>query len=254
MPATGGKPFTHILKPAGTGGFETLPIIEWMSLSLGREAGFEAPNFALVPMPDDMMPALVVERFDIRITPEDERLVALEDFCSLLDLTASDKYRGTIERAGRALRALSTRPDDDTQTLLRRGLFAWLVADGDMHLKNLAVLKTALPGERMFLSVRMAPLYDAVTTVVFPGLQNDRMAMKLNGKDDNLKSADFHRAAATLGIKASDAEEMIMRTVERMRKAVDIVALPEGLGRERRIDELIGRMLDTCRKRLAQFI
>ena len=254
VPATGGKPFTHILKPAGTGGFETLPIIEWMSLSLGREAGFEAPNFALVPMPHDMMPALVVERFDIRISPEDERLVALEDFCSLLDLTASDKYRGTIERAGRALRALSTRPDDDTQTLLRRGLFAWLVADGDMHLKNLAVLKTALPGERMFLSVRMAPLYDAVTTVVFPGLQNDRMAMKLNGKDDNLRSADFHRAAATLGIKASDAEEMIMRTVERLRKAVDIVALPEGLGRERRVDELIGRMLDTCRKRLAQFI
>ena len=33
-------------------------------------------------------------------------------------------------------------------------------ADGDMHLKNLALLKVAEPGSRRFESVRLAPLYD----------------------------------------------------------------------------------------------
>ena len=37
-PATG-RPFTHILKPAGPSGFEALPVIEWMALALGRAVG-----------------------------------------------------------------------------------------------------------------------------------------------------------------------------------------------------------------------
>ena len=29
------QPFTHILKPAGTAGFDMLPIVEWLCLELG---------------------------------------------------------------------------------------------------------------------------------------------------------------------------------------------------------------------------
>lgn len=247
------KPFTHILKPAGTSGFEALPIVEWMSLTLGRAAGFDVPEFALVPMPEDMMPALLVERFDIRTSPEDERLLALEDFCSLLDLTAADKYRGTVEQAGRALRGLSTSPEEDVLTLLKRSLFAWLIADGDMHLKNLAVLKTAVPGNRTFGSLRMAPLYDAVTTVVFPGLKHDRMAMKLNGKDDRLKLNDFLRTAATLGLRVTDAEEAISSLTDRLSHAVEDASVPEGLSVGKKVEETIIRMIDTCRSRIDAF-
>ena len=85
------QPFTHILKPAGTAGFETLPVVEWLCLQLGRAAGFEVPSAALVEMPDGMPPALVVERFDIRRGPDDRRMIALEDFCSILDLPTSAK-------------------------------------------------------------------------------------------------------------------------------------------------------------------
>lgn len=253
VPATD-RPFTHILKPAGTGGFEALPIVEWMSLTLGREAGFKVPEFALVRMPEGMMPALLVERFDIRTSRDDDRLLALEDFCSLLDLTAADKYRGTIEQAGRALRGLSTAPEDDVMTLFKRGLFAWLIADGDMHLKNLAVLKTAFPGDRAFASVRMAPLYDAVTTVVFPGLQHDRMAMKLNGKDDRLKLSDFRRTAATLGLRPSETETAIASLVDRLSQAAGSASLPAELEIGKREEEAIARMVEICRNRIGALI
>lgn len=253
LAAATNKPFTHILKPAGTSGFEALPIVEWMSLTLGRAAGFNVPEFGLVPMPEDMMPALLVERFDIRTSPEDERLLALEDFCSLLDLTAADKYRGTVEQAGRALRGLSTSPEEDVLILLKRSLFAWLIADGDMHLKNLAVLKTASPDARAFDSVRMAPLYDAVTTIVFPGLKHDRMAMKLNGKDDRLKLNDFLRSAATLGLRVTDAEEAIFSLTDRLSQAVAAACLPAGLSVSEKVEETMIRMIDTCRSRIDAF-
>ncbi len=219
-------PFTHILKPAGTAGFEMLPIVEWLCLELGRAAGFTAPDLALTAMPDGMAPALVVERFDIRQGPDDQRRIALEDFCSVLDLPASAKYDGTIERMARGLRPLSTDPAADLDILFRRAVFAWLIADGDMHLKNLALLKIAEPDAKTFTSVRFAPLYDAVTTRVFPGLGGDRMALKLNGKDDRLTRRDFMMLARTIGLPQSDAEAAITRLTDSLAQAVETVRLP----------------------------
>ena len=219
-------PFTHILKPAGTAGFEMLPIVEWLCLELGRAAGFAAPDVALTAMPDGMAPALIVERFDIRLEPDDQRRIALEDFCSILDLPASAKYDGTIERMARGLRPLSTNPAADLDILFRRAVFAWLIADGDMHLKNLALLKIAEPNAKAFTSVRFAPLYDAVTTRVFPGLGGDRMALKLGGKDDRLTRRDFMTLARTIGLPQGDAERAIAELTGSLAQAVGTVRLP----------------------------
>jgi serine/threonine-protein kinase HipA len=220
------QPFTHILKPAGTAGFEMLPIVEWLCLELARAAGFDTPDAALIEMPDGMPPALVVERFDVRRGVEDRRRLAMEDFCSILDLPISAKYDGTIERMARALRPLSTDPAADLDTLFRRAVFAWLIADGDMHLKNLAVLKIAEAGAKSFTSVRFAPLYDAVTTRVFPGLGSDRMALKLNGKDDRLTRQDFLSLARTIGLPVGEAEEGLGELAARLAERAKALRLP----------------------------
>lgn len=248
-----GTPFTHILKPAGTSGFESLPVIEWMSLMLGKAIGFEVPSVALVTMPSKMRPALLVERFDIRNSDSDRRRFALEDLCSVLNLPSEAKYDGTIERVVRAVRSLSTSPDEDVQLVFRRALFAWLIADGDMHLKNMAMLKIAEPTETRFSSVRIAPLYDAVTTRVFPRLERDRMALKLNGKDDHLRRADFHMLASTAGIRASDADQIIDSTIELLKDAVDQVTVPRSFILDQEAAVMVARMLEICRERLNSF-
>lgn len=224
------QPFTHILKPAGTAGFDMLPIVEWLCLELGRAAGFETSDAALIAMPDGMPPSLVVERFDIRRGPHDQRRLAMEDFCSLLDLPTSAKYDGTIERMARALRPLSTDPTADLNILFRRAVFAWLIADGDMHLKNLAVLKAADVGAKTFTTVRFAPLYDAVTTRVFPGLAGDRMALKLNGKDDRLTRHDFLSLARTIGLTVEDAEAALEALTTRITERLVTLQLPAFAG------------------------
>ena len=246
------RPFTHILKPAGSAGFEALPVVEWLALELARKVGFDVPAHALVRMPEDLPLALIVERFDIRRSPSDQQLYCLEDFSSLLGVSAVAKYRSTIERAGRALRSASTDPDADLLALFRRALFAWLIADGDMHLKNLAVLRIALPGDRQFRSVRVTPVYDTVTTRVFPKLAHDRMALKLNGKDDNLHASDFKILARTMGLRASDADEAISAMREGLQSAVKIfrplaTAVVGERGREaiQRVLEIVMNRCDT---------
>lgn len=248
-----GLPFTHILKPAGAGGFEALPLVEWIGLSLARAIGLPAPDAALVCMPGGMAPALLVERFDIRNGAADRRLLAMEDMCSVLDLEPKDKYTGTIERVARALRALSSEPEGDLLILLRRVLFAWLIADGDMHLKNMGMLKTAQEGETAFRAVRLAPVYDSLTTRVFPGLEHDRMALKLNGKDERLRRADFVAFSAIAGLRASVANAMIDEVLQRMRSALAAITLPKLPSYGPLAEAAVNRTLEICRERIASF-
>jgi len=252
LPSTG-NPFTHIFKPAGTSGFEALPVVEWLCLTLGRACGFDVPTIALINMPDQLPPALVVERFDIREGGNDTRMLALEDFCSVLELSTQAKYDGTIDRVARQVRPLSTAPDEDITTIIRRALFAWLIADGDMHLKNMALLKVAEPGEERFDSVRIAPMYDSVTTRVFPNLTHDRMALKLNGKDEKLRRADFKTVATRAKLKAVTADQIIDGLIVAMTNAVDTVSLPVLAQYGPNGQALADRVLDIVRSRLAGF-
>ena len=109
----------------------------------------------------------------------------------------------------RGLRSLSTEPVSDLNILFRGGVFACLIADGDMHLKNLALLKIAQADAKGLTSVRFAALYDAVITRVSPGLGRGRMALKPNSKDDRLTRQDFLALARTIGVSAGDAETAI---------------------------------------------
>ncbi|MBI1958478.1 MAG: type II toxin-antitoxin system HipA family toxin [Candidatus Rokubacteria bacterium] len=248
-----GRPFTHILKPAGPSGFEALPVIEWMALALGRAVGFAPPPAALVAMPDHMPPALLVERFDLRESPEDRRLIALEDFCSVLGLPTPAKYDGTIERVAKAVRQLSTAPDEDVLIVIKRALFAWLIADGDMHLKNIALLKIGDPGDAHFRSVRIAPLYDTVTTRIFPRLAQDRMALKLNGRDDWLRRADFRALATTAGATAADGDAAITEMIQRMGEAAGAIALPELPEPGPDAAAMAAKMIEITRARIESF-
>ena len=246
-----GRSVAGVLVDAGTAGFEMLPVVEWLCLELGRAAGFNVPDVALTAMPDGMAPALIVERFDIRRGPEDRRRLALEDFCSVLDLPASAKYDGTIERMARGLRPLSTHPTADLEILFRRAVFAWLIADGDMHLKNLALLKIADADAKSFTSVRFAPLYDAVTTRVFPGLAGDRMALKLNGKDDRLTRGDFLTLARTIGVPQGVAEAAIAEVTTNLTNAVVTVRLPGFAAKSEAASAVQGQIMGLVRARCA---
>jgi serine/threonine-protein kinase HipA len=251
-PSTG-KPFTHILKPAGTSGYDAVPIVEWLDMALGRAADFAAPATALVNMPDGMPPALVVERFDIREGLDDKRMLALEDLCSVLELSTQDKYKGTMERVARAVRPLSTAPEEDLLIVLKRALFSWLVADGDMHLKNMALLKIAESGEQKFRSVRMAPLYDAVTTRVFPRHKHDHLALKLNGKDDRLRRADFRTFAGTVGLKTGDADAAMDEMLGLLTEAIGRITLPQALQYGAEGEKMAQQLVDICRSRIETF-
>ena len=79
------------------------------------------------------------------------------------------------------------------------------------------------------------------------------MALKLNGKGDRLRRADFRALAGTAGLKAGEAEAAIDDMIGRMSEAVDRLTFPElpNYGPEGAF--LAARMFDIIRSRLTSF-
>lgn len=131
-----------------------------------------------------------------------------------------------IWRNDREGRPVSTDPASGINILFHRALFAWQIANSDMHLKNLAVLNIAEADAKAFTRARFAPLYDALTTRVFPSLEGERMALKLNSKDDRLTRQDFYTLACTIGVSAGDSEAGIADCTARVADRSQGVQLP----------------------------
>ena len=145
----------------------------------------------------------------------------MEDMASVRGVAPSEKYEGSIEQVARALRGVSSDAQADVAALLGRAVFAWLTGDGDFHLKNMAVLRVAPDGAENFTSVRFAPTYDAVTTRVFPGLEDDHLALSLAGKRNRLSSDDFVRAGVTMGLSAESARNIVESLCGRLSTHLD---------------------------------
>jgi serine/threonine-protein kinase HipA len=99
----------------------------------------------------------------------------------------------------------------------------------------------------------MAPLYDAAARRVFPKLKHDHLALKLNGKDENLRRADFRALAATAGLRAADADAAIDDMVKSLGDAVETIALPKAVEFTEEATKIVAEVLDICRARTAGY-
>jgi len=133
-------------------------------MSAARAAGIETPPFWL----SEDGGLFVVERFDLR----DGAVLGFEDMAVLMNKASARKYEGSYENVAKAVRLYCSEadPSRDLGRLFEYIAFTVMVRNGDGHLKNFGLLYEH-PGNRQ--SVRLAPLYDVVTTSLY-GMTNPR--------------------------------------------------------------------------------
>jgi serine/threonine-protein kinase HipA len=173
----GGAPSTHIIKP-DQGGYEDLVLNEAFCLRVAKRVGLDAASAEIVRFGE--IDTLMVERFD-RSIAGDGRIVRLhqEDMGQALGILPEAKYENeggpSLAQMFELLRGIGTARD--LTSLATAVLINFLVGNSDAHGKNFALLY-AVTG-----SVRLAPLYDIVSTAVYPELTT-RLAMSIAGEDD----------------------------------------------------------------------
>lgn len=189
---TGATPTTHILKlPIGGNpqGIDLSTSVENEWLCAQITAGFGLPVAPCRMAKFGDQPALVVERFDRRLSADGQWFMRLpqEDFCQATATPANFKYESDggpgMERIMELLRG-SDRAADDRRNFMRTQLVFWLLAAIDGHAKNFSIF--LLAGG----AYRLTPRYDILSAhpMLGPGRgqlspHKVRMAMAVRGKN-----------------------------------------------------------------------
>ncbi len=223
----GSAPSTHILKPA-IDRFEGVVFNEALSMELAGAIGLLTAPVETRTV--EGMTFLLVERYDRvhRQTPGDEPVVERvhqEDFCQAQGIVPETKYQKeggpSLKDCFNLLRAVSSAPVIDLARLLDGVIFNYLVGNNDAHGKNFSlVYPGAGTGD---LQVRLAPLYDVVSTIYYPELSPE-MAMKIGGEysSERVTSRNFEKLAEEAGL----AKPLVRRRVVELVDAI-LTILPK---------------------------
>ena len=89
----------------------------------------------------------------------------------------------------------------ETAKYLRLVAFSYLVANGDLHAKNVSLRNSADDGR-----VELTPAYDLLSTLPY-GDRN--MALSFDGRDDNLKRAQIASFGERFGVRSASTTAML---------------------------------------------
>lgn len=143
---------------------------------------------------------LLVRRYDRDPEAQPDGRLHQEDFCQALGVRPDEKYEGEggpgVAACGGLLRRASSAPARDLATFIDALFFNFLIGNNDAHGKNYALL---LDGPS---AVRVAPLYDLLSTAVFEGTRR-KLAMKYGGENrpEYLRRRHLDRLAEDLGVR-----------------------------------------------------
>jgi serine/threonine-protein kinase HipA len=176
----GGAPSNCLLKPEHQH-FEGLAANEAFCMRVAAAAGNEAATTELLEL--DGIRCLYSERFDRTVDADGTTIrIHQEDMCQALGLLPTQKYEAEGGPSVTSVIALLRRQPNrrvalDVNAFVRALLTNFLLGNSDAHGKNYALLYDPEQG------VRLAPLYDVVSTAVYESL-TPRLAMAIGGEDD----------------------------------------------------------------------
>jgi len=220
----GDAPSTWILKPDGQ---HPMAANEATCLRLAAECGLDVPESELFDIAG--LPVYAIRRYDRRNSSEGglPLRVHQEDGCQATGTPPGLKYE---EQGGPALRDLAAvlrnfGDPRDVTALLRRTTFNMAVGNADAHAKNFSLLhETDSP------TVRLAPLYDVLSTIALeltdntgqPMRADTHLGQRVAGQADIRKvtTADLVDEATRWGIRRRAAAAVVTVTLDRVLAAI----------------------------------
>jgi serine/threonine-protein kinase HipA len=241
----GSAPSSHVLKPA-IHTYEGVVYNEAFCMSLAHACDLSVAPVAIGHVED--IDYLFVERYD-RIRDEQGGVMRLhqEDFCQALGIPSEIKYQSEggpgLSDCFALIREASTAPALDVLALLDAVIFNLLVGNHDAHAKNYSLLY------RPDRSVRLAPLYDLVSTVYYKEL-TDKMAMKLGGeaKSDLIFPKHLEKFAKDVGLGVAQTLTRVTALAEKLLEEIPGVEKPGWVS-----EEVAALIIERCESYHARF-
>jgi serine/threonine-protein kinase HipA len=248
----GRTPTTHIIKPC-VPGFDGLVENEHLCQDIASRLGMAAALSKVLTLDQTY---IVVERYD-RLPLESHssimQRIHQEDMCQALGLMPAKKYQEDggpgVAQIATLIRRVSSDPEGDVDRLLQANIFNWLIGGTDAHSKNYSLLIGA--GDEF----RLAPLYDLSSQLPYPGLIEQRVAMKIGDHYDIslIDIEDWNKLARACAVETEHLRELLNTMTSDLPDAISAArdhALSDGLARDI-VLPLAEKLLDHVRDRVA---
>jgi serine/threonine-protein kinase HipA len=200
----------YILKPQH-GTYASTPENEHLTMCLGRLFGLHVAEAGLLRLADASY-AYVTRRFD-RLDDSSAGRRHMLDFCQLTDRDPEDKDFSSAEECAAVARQYAG--ERGARELFELFLFSYWVRNGDLHLKNIALIEGPEGG------YELAPAYDLLCTWLYG---NTGMMLGVRGERKNIPRKtwlDF--ATRDCGVPRGDAEAIVERTRDRLPAALAMI-------------------------------
>lgn len=220
----GSAPSTHIVKQSHVR-LDGIVTNEQLCMMTAGNMGIEIPESFIVNVGDgrDEEVLLATKRYDRAIKDGLKKINGLsvpyrlhqEDFSQAMGISAHNKYEsdnaGYLKMMFEIIRQKSFNPIADQLKMWDICIFNYLIGNTDNHIKNVSLLY-----DEELKTVRLAPAYDILSTVIYTSSTRD-MAFSIGNEYDIKKITrdSFRREAANIGL----GEQMAMKRFDYLANA-----------------------------------
>lgn len=230
----GAAPSTHIVKQSHVR-LDGIVTNEQLCMLTAKKLGITIPESFVINLGDgdDQDVLFATKRYDRVLNRDGKRIDGLsvpyrlhqEDFAQAMGIASGNKYEhnnsGYLKQMFDIIRERSAEPIKDQLALWDICIFNYLIGNTDNHIKNVSLLYS-----ENLKSVRLAPAYDIVSTVIYEGCTKE-MALSIGNKYDidQIDRSSFIQEAKMVGL----GENMAMKHFDRMMSKFE-TALDEACG------------------------
>tara|TARA_R110002050_G_scaffold294475_1_gene452329 strand:+ start:1194 stop:2138 length:945 start_codon:yes stop_codon:yes gene_type:complete len=199
----------YIFKPP-TPEFKEMPENEHLTMRIAETYGLNVVPSSLIRLASGEL-AYITKRIDRTI--EGEKIHMLD----LFQVTeAYDKYKGSMEKVGKAIGEYSTNTLLDKIFFFELSLFSFLTGNNDMHLKNFSLIES-------ISGWILAPAYDLLNVSIVLLEDTEELALTLAGKKRKLKKEHFEKLGQILALTDKQIKGVFKRMFKNKPKAIQLI-------------------------------
>lgn len=199
----------YIFKPP-TPQFREMPENEHLTMRIAEAFGLNTVPSSLIRLASGEL-AYITKRIDR--TSEGEKIHMLD----LFQVTeAYDKYKGSMEKVGKAIGQYSTNTLLDKIFFFELSLFSFLTGNNDMHLKNFSMIESVS-------GWILAPAYDLLNVSIVLPEDTEELALTLAGKKRKLQKEHFEKLGQLLNLTDKQIKGVFKRMFKNKTKANQLI-------------------------------
>ena len=186
----------YIFKPP-TSRFPEMPENEHLTMKIAELVGIHVVPSSLIRLKSGEI-AYITKRIDRTETSK----IHMLDMFQITE--AFDKYKGSMEKIGKAIHSYSENTFLDVLILYEITLFSFLTGNNDMHLKNFSMIESAR-------GWTLAPAYDLLNVAIVLPEDEEELALTLQGKKKKFKREHFETFGYELGLSKKQINSVFKR-------------------------------------------